>query len=96
MPERKECFGTIYPSLDQMQPNAPAKEKVFSVMGRSSGIGIQNGGTQADPQAWDASQCALAPLSLDQALRERCFLKAPNNKCRNALTNPWRIGHIAN
>lgn len=81
MPERKKCFGTIFPDLDQLQLNAPLKGKVFSVLARSSGIGIQNREIQADPQAWDAcrqcpeySSCydfSMARISLDQALRQR-------------------------
>lgn len=61
--------------------NTPLKGKVFSVLVRSAGIGVQSRDIEADPQAWEAcrqypeySSCydfSMARLSLDQVLRQR-------------------------
>lgn len=76
----KNCFGTIYPDLEQMQFGKPLAGKVFHISIESQGPGHRERKLQIDLDAWqDCQQCpdfqncrdfSCAKLEMQRVLRE--------------------------
>ena len=78
MPQKPECYGTMFPDLTRLEHNTPCRGKAFTALAASQGIGVQSRGLTVDQDEWDAcQQCpvyrscydlCLALLSLRSAL----------------------------
>lgn len=76
----KNCFGTIYPDLEQMQLGKPLAGKVFQISVDSLGAGHRDRKLEIDLNAWqDCRQCpdfadcrdfSSAKLEMQRVLRE--------------------------
>jgi hypothetical protein len=54
----KDCFGTIYPDLEQFQFGKPMRGKVFQIAVSTLGPGQRDRNLTIDVQAWEACrQC---------------------------------------
>ena len=56
MPERPECYGTMFPDLTRLEHNRPCKGKAFTALTTSQGIGVQSRSVTVDEDLWDACQ----------------------------------------
>ncbi|MBT3379562.1 MAG: hypothetical protein HN742_25415 [Lentisphaerae bacterium] len=78
MPEKPECYGTIFPDLPKLEHNRPCRGKVFTVSVQRCGPGVPSRSLALDQKEWDACQrCSfyqscydlcIAQLSLRSAL----------------------------
>jgi hypothetical protein len=56
MPEKTDCFGTIFPDLSRLEWNIPQRGQVFAVTVSSQGIGVQGRDIFTDQEAWEKCQ----------------------------------------
>jgi len=56
MPEKPECYGTMFPDLSRLEYNRPCKGKAFTALATSQGIGVQSRSLTVDEEQWDACQ----------------------------------------
>ncbi len=78
MPEKPACYGTMFPNLDQLEPNEPRSGKVFSATVSGSGFGVSSRRISVDRDQWELClacpayrgcyDLSLGRLSLRQAL----------------------------
>ena len=76
----KNCFGTIYPDLEQLQFGKPAAGKVFQISIGTQGSGHRERKMEINLKAWqDCQQCedfrncydfSAAKLEMQRVLRE--------------------------
>jgi len=73
-----ECYGNLFPDLNQLTPNQPLVGKAFRVLVRSLGIGAQERKVEVLDDQWakcvacphyrDCYDLSMAKLALQQAL----------------------------
>ena len=78
MPDKPECYGSMFPDLSRLEYNRPCKGKAFTALATSQGIGTQSRNLTVDDSAWASCQaCAvyrscyelcMAKLTLNGAL----------------------------
>ena len=56
MPDKPECYGTMFPDLDRLEYNRPCRGKAFTALVTSQGIGVQSRTLDVDERQWDACQ----------------------------------------
>ena len=56
MPQKPECYGTMFPDLSDLEHNSPCKGKTFTALTRSQGVGVQSRSVTVDYDQWDACQ----------------------------------------
>ncbi len=56
MPDKPDCYGTMFPDLDRLEHNQPCRGKAFTAVVKSQGIGIQSRSLTVDEKEWDACQ----------------------------------------
>ena len=76
---KPDCYGNIFPDLRTFSYNRIARGKVFSVLVKSFGIGVQSRDLTIDTQAWEACQVcpqyrgcydlSMAKLAMEEAIR---------------------------
>jgi hypothetical protein len=63
MNDKPDCYGKMFPDLDQLDDNRPFRGKVFRVLVESKGIGVFGRNIEADPKAWE--QCVACECYRD-------------------------------
>ena len=56
MSGKPECYGQLFPDLDRLEPNRPCRGKVFTVLIRSAGVGVQSRDLTVDEAQWETCQ----------------------------------------
>jgi hypothetical protein len=58
-PEKRECYGTLFPDVARLETNKPHKGEVFGCRLTSFGIGVQSVEFSVDDQKWQ--RCIECP-----------------------------------
>ncbi len=62
----RDCFGNIYPDLEQLQFGSSIRGKVFGISVTTLGPGHRNRKLEVDPEEWeDCRRCAEFRNCLD-------------------------------
>jgi hypothetical protein len=65
MTTKPACFGTMFPDLSRVTFNTPHDGKAFSILVKSSGMGVTDHQSSVNMQEWDA--CTDCPAY------DRCY-----------------------
>jgi len=81
MKTQKDCYGAMFPDMDQVNLNKPLAGKAFDVLVESQGIGVSPRQVTVRPESWDECTAfesyrdcydlSMAKLALTTALDSR-------------------------
>jgi radical SAM protein with 4Fe4S-binding SPASM domain len=75
MPERPDCYGTLFPDLDRLRYNEPCVGKAFTALITSQGIGVHSRQLEVNAAHWEACQRCPAYRSCYDLCLARAVLR---------------------